>query len=569
MNAFYEAIERIDEIKVDEILREPLLEVLNIWAKYVDEHPNLKLDFNQLFRNYLYNNLTIKLNEKVFIDDTEVAGAYYSVANEIQVSNIEKMHTHTLMHEFTHFVYHNSHKNLPTWADEMLTESFTINQMGKSFGSYAKLINLCKLLDKNLQKIDFEQFLNGEFDSYITENNLDDIAPQLQSLLKKTTKDQYNDIMTSIVLGKASNLLSQSLPFKDYITEMANTDLSGLNFDGKLFVDRLTIGATQYVNRTQYVPTDFMKIRPFIEKIYIINSLQKEYNGKIDSIQIGKINGTPMLLCAGEKRVVCWYDYPSKVLVDFGKGRFGKIEIRENGFGVTESKSLDGETAIEILGQKFVLNEKENIFECENSEIKFEKVDGTIQENIQALADVFNLAIYKKDKQDFVSKAGNGRVCAFNDNKEFDLKMRDLRRLSIALGAPVYACKQSLYTTGGDNGCIVGMPLYCKHDENTVVTKINKISKENISLILEQQDVQFGEQFDIVAKVGDDYVTIANVIKGCEQDDFSLSVNYSAALKQLVPEHADAVLSEFVPIEKSNLIKIDECYDKPPERINE
>ena len=470
MNAFNQAIERIDEIKVDDALRASLVDVFEKWAKYIDEHPNVKIDFDKLFKNNLYNNLTIKLEDKVIVDGSEVGGAYYCGKNEIRVSNLPNMLSHILMHEFTHFVYHNTYKNLPLWADEMLTEAFTIDRYNINYGSYIKLIYLFEVLDKNLEKIDFEQFLNGEFDAYIKQNNLDDINSQLLSLIDKTTQDQYNDIMTTIVLGKCSNLLSQGLTFKDYLENMLETDLRGLNFDGKLYVDRLAYSAIQYVNKVQYVGTDFMQVRSYIEKMCIINRLQKEFDEKIENIQTGKIKGVPFILGVGEKQVIFWYDFPS-----------------------------------------------------------------------------------------------------FR-NKEFDSKMHDLTRLTTAIGAPIYACKQSLYKVGKDeNWAIFTAPFYSKHDETTLSTKIGKITKENIITVLKEQNVQFGEQFDIVAKVGDKYVTIANVCKGHAQnnEDFGISVNYRVALNQLAPEHADAVLSEFVPIEKSNLIKIDECFEKKKETIKE
>lgn len=72
MNAFYQAIERIDEIKVDDALRASLVDVFEKWAKYIDDHPNVKIDFDKLFKNNLYNNLTIKLEDKVVVDGSEV-----------------------------------------------------------------------------------------------------------------------------------------------------------------------------------------------------------------------------------------------------------------------------------------------------------------------------------------------------------------------------------------------------------------------------------------------------------------------------------------------------------------
>ncbi len=573
MNAFYEAIERIDEIKVDDTLRAPLVDVFEKWAKYIDEHPNVKIDFDKLFKNNLYNNLTIRLENKVFVDGSEVGGVYYEGKNEIRVSNLPNMIPHILMHEFTHFVYHNTYKNLPVWADEMLTEAFTIDRYNFNIGSYVKLINLFKILDKNLEKIDFEQFLNGEFDAYIKHNNLDDINSQLLSLIDKTTQDQYNDIMTTIVLEKCSNLLSQGLTFKDYITNMLETDLQGLSFDGKLYVDRLTYSAIQYVNKVQYVGTDFMQVRSYIERMCIINRLQKEFDEKIENIQTGKIKGVPFILGVGAKQAIFWYEFPSFLNASVPKGQYAKIEVCDNGFSSCKSASIDGKTIIEVMGQKFILNENEKLFTCEqNSTIELEKISGSMQENIQELADVFNLAIYKDDKQRFVAKTEHESVRAFCGNGEFDAKMRDLTRLITAIGAPIYACKQSLYTVGGDeSGAIFTMPLYSKHDAASVSTKIGKITKENIMAVLKEQNVQYGEQFDIVAKVDDEYVTIANVCKGRAEngEDFGISVNYRVALRQLAPEHADAVLSEFVPIEKSNLIKIDERFEKRNEKIKE
>lgn len=573
MNAFNQAIERIDEIKVDDALRASLVDVFEKWAKYIDEHPNVKIDFDKLFKNNLYNNLTIKLEDKVIVDGSEVGGAYYCGKNEIRVSNLPNMLSHILMHEFTHFVYHNTYKNLPLWADEMLTEAFTIDRYNINYGSYIKLIYLFEVLDKNLEKIDFEQFLNGEFDAYIKQNNLDDINSQLLSLIDKTTQDQYNDIMTTIVLGKCSNLLSQGLTFKDYLENMLETDLRGLNFDGKLYVDRLAYSAIQYVNKVQYVGTDFMQVRSYIEKMCIINRLQKEFDEKIENIQTGKIKGVPFILGVGEKQVIFWYDFPSFRNTSITKGQYAKIEVCDNSFSSCQSASIDGKTIIEVMGQKFVLNEKEKLFTCEqNSAVELEKISGTMQENIQELADVFNLAIYKDDKQKFVTKSEYERERVFSGNKEFDSKMHDLTRLTTAIGAPIYACKQSLYKVGKDeNWAIFTAPFYSKHDETTLSTKIGKITKENIITVLKEQNVQFGEQFDIVAKVGDKYVTIANVCKGHAQnnEDFGISVNYRVALNQLAPEHADAVLSEFVPIEKSNLIKIDECFEKKKETIKE
>ncbi len=573
MNAFYEAIERIDEIKVDDALREPLVEVFEKWATYIDEHPNVKIDFDKLFKNGLYNNLTIKLEDKVFIDGSEVAGMYYGGKNEIQVSRLPDMISHILMHEFTHFVYHNTYKSLPVWADEMLTEAFTIDRYNTSVGSYVKLINLHKALDKNLEKIDFEQFLNGEFDAYIKQNKLDDINSQLLGLLGKTTKEDYNDIMTTIVLGRCSNLLKQDLTFKDFITKMIETDLQGFNFEGKLYIDRLTYSAMEYVNKARYSGADFMQVRSYVEKISIIDKLEKEFNGKVEGIQTVQIDGIPFILGIGEDSAIIWANYPSSHRVRIDKGHFTQIYEEKNCFSLCNNLSRDGKTIIEINEQKFVLDEKQKIFKCEKGTLDtLETISGSMQDNIQKLADVFNSAIYKEDKQKFVAKAEHERATASSGGREFDTKMRDLTRLTTALGAPVYACKQSLHTVGGkDDGAVVVTPFYGKHDEATVSTKINKITKENIKSILKEQNMQFGEQFDIVAKVGDEYVTIANVCKGCAKnnEDFGISVNYRAALKQLAPKHADAVLSEFVPIEKSNLIKVDERFEKRSEKIKE
>jgi len=571
MNAFYQAIERIDEIKVDDALRAPLIGVFEKWAKYIDEHPNIKIDFDKLFKNYLYNNLVIEKVDEIIIDEQDVAGVYRTGKNEIQVSNITNMLEHTLMHEFTHFVYHNTYKDLPTWADEMMTESFTIDMMGVNMGSYVKLTNFFNLLDKNVEKIDFEQFLNGNFADYMKENNLNDINSQLASLLETTTQDQYDDIMTTLVLKRASNLLSKDLTFQDYITKMMETDLRGLVFSGKLYVDRLTYSAIQYVNKVRYTSTDFMQVRSIIENMCIIDRVEKELNDKLESLQTGELNGVPFLLGVSGKQAIFWYDFPSYQNMSIEKGRFAKIEFKGNGFSACNSPAPDGRTAFEVMGHKFVWDEKTREFRCEGgSKIELKPHAGTMQANIQALANLFNLAIYNADKQNFVTKPDTARARAFNNDKNFDEKMHDLTRLATALRAPLYACKQSLYTSGNeDTGMIILSPLYGKHDESTVLTKMDGVSKENILSVLKGQNVQFGEQFDIVAKINDKYVTIANVCKGNERDgaNFGVSVNYNVALKQLAPVYADAILSEFVPIEKSNLIKVDECFVDKNEKV--
>lgn len=188
MDPFLEAIERIDEIKIDEKLKPVFIESMKLFSVYFSEHPQLTVDIDKLFNEKLFNNLVITTGESSSY--AHEGGHYNPFKNTLNLSVTDKIvATHVFTHEFIHFIVHNNPKGnpLPTWVDEMMTESTAFEICGKGkpgdFG-YTRLLEETQVLDTLVEKRDYVEFLNGDFIDYLKRNNLDDLldGPDMNSL---------------------------------------------------------------------------------------------------------------------------------------------------------------------------------------------------------------------------------------------------------------------------------------------------------------------------------------------------------------------------------------------------
>ncbi len=255
MNAFEKAVLNADNIKVEEELSPFMLQSFKLMGQFFNENA-VALDFERLFQAFLYNNLKIhrdKINE---VD--EKAAAHFSYDNKIVIKNVYDQFEHNVLvftHEFIHFMINNAYKingnnsknlsmnaidyvnsnienldkykNLPSWANEMLTEYFARVITGVHYArSYQALINVAYYLNKYIEPLTPKIFFNGGLQDYINRNHLYRIDKELDASRENEFKNYDEKYQNSVAIYSfilreyALKLAEQNLSISEYLQKL-------------------------------------------------------------------------------------------------------------------------------------------------------------------------------------------------------------------------------------------------------------------------------------------------------------------------------------------------------------
>lgn len=234
MDTFLEAIERIDEINIDEKLKPIFIDSMKKFSAYFAEHPEITVDIKKLFEEKLYSNLKIihgEANKAVGFED----GRYEEKSNKIYCPRLD---VRLFVHEFTHFIVHNNPngKDLPPWADEMMTELTArtlCNVQRGGYGGYPNLIASTEFLDKYMEPRNIAEFLNGNFKDYLKRNGLEyipftnygielyDDSPIIKAIFQKKINEIIQDEeILHLHMDTMLDLLAELTEINDEIPEL-------------------------------------------------------------------------------------------------------------------------------------------------------------------------------------------------------------------------------------------------------------------------------------------------------------------------------------------------------------
>ncbi|MBR4270370.1 MAG: hypothetical protein IKQ31_01675 [Clostridia bacterium] len=229
--AFDEVIKNIDKLNVPPKWKETIKNGLTKYAKFVDIHPDIKLDFHKFFEEHLYGENGLKF----VIDDEELkslgdAGCFTPSTNTITLKTRNENETtlwdeQTFVHEFTHFIIYNAYKayfeSLPIYYNEALTDTLASQIIGREYsGAYQEIIEFVKILnklhspDKTSNDVDCVPFLNGELPEFLNIELDSSTRYALEDFTTRKNEKRYDEnrqYIAEFIFNKCPQLCSDPI----------------------------------------------------------------------------------------------------------------------------------------------------------------------------------------------------------------------------------------------------------------------------------------------------------------------------------------------------------------------
>ena len=128
VRAFLEAGRRVNKIKMPEEYRPVFVEMMQDFARYFKEHPEITMDVEEVFTKSLFDTFNIIIGAD-YLESLGANGCYTRSENKIVVLNYDEQNKdflkHSLTHEFVHYLINNAYgyKNgYKLWVNEAWTE---------------------------------------------------------------------------------------------------------------------------------------------------------------------------------------------------------------------------------------------------------------------------------------------------------------------------------------------------------------------------------------------------------------------------------------------------------------
>lgn len=303
MNAFDEAIERIDEIDAPQEIKPTMIKAFEFFSKYFDEHKEIKIDFYQLFEKDLYYNpqITKTDNLKVNLVDsfeethgTNTRGTYNPYYNILSLLNKEiyvEFDVHAFIHEFIHFMIHRTYgSKLPTWADEMMTECSAKAIHGAYYENYKSLVSSADFINQKVELLSIEQFFNGEFQKKIDQYKLDSLDNVLDELRQeKNVESNRTALVCHFINLKSKDLLKENKTFDEYVNEIINFSFSNFSLEKKQIIDEITNCVLNYMKDKFDISfnQNIQDIQEYVNSYYVQKNI--EYNAGCKILVFDKI----------------------------------------------------------------------------------------------------------------------------------------------------------------------------------------------------------------------------------------------------------------------------------------
>ena len=557
MDAFDNALERIDEINIDKKLIPAFNESLKLMSNYFDKLDELTTDYNQLFEEFLYNNLKITAVDK--LDNAE--GMFYPNENKIEIvyrENNTNFMVHVLVHEFIHFMIHNQYSSLPSWADEMMTEFTAMQIQNNDYGSYAALVDIAKYIDRNIQNISVEQFLNGHFSDVINEQGLDFFTLSLNRCEKKSygVSQDIQNVIYHLITHKLINEVKENKDksYREYFNEYIN-----------LIADHYRIITSEAVAIFVYLTNCYLQLRSYgfneykyrkiiqdnIDPLLVQKYLEKKTNFQFDFIQKFYVDNTVHYI-GYNKDNICVFIHanhsPNLIQVlDIGESYNFHFSATSVGFGADCNRD---KFHITINDKLFIYNDSTKKFDIDNC-IEYDCSNNKLFDKV---ASVITDSVYRT-KCDLSLMAQTTVVDSFDTSIE--RKLMQLNSFAGALGAEVYGTCPNTYIIGRyQEDAFIVNPVIALNKETVMNSEmIDIVNTESIKKIAD--NMNGGEQVILFAKTSENAtVPLANIIKNIDNDDYKIAFHYDKFVDKLPKKYQDMIYQQILSKKKYDNILI-------------
>ncbi len=546
MKAFDEAVERLDEIKVPKELESLFIKAMQNISHYIDTLDGVELDFDKLFERALYGALNIKLVDEF---DRNIGGHYVPLNNTITVKrckNYKDFDVHVFTHEFIHFIIHQSYPNLPTWADEMMTEYTASKISGARYGTYIGLLTFADLFEENFEKLDVAEFLNGNFNEFIKKYQLDQIVEPLNRCAETSTGNSQDlqKAIEHLVNIKAQILMQNKVDFENYMQSLIKMYSKRTLLDKQSAIDSLSRQALNFAQQNlSGNEQNATSIRHQVEALFVQFYMENKLNTKLNSMQKFSINGV--------QNYVAYGNDGAYIFINFN-GNISEIDKLENGHqyefsisnnSVSYQMCAEGSTNItlSINGDPILYNSNTKRFEIPyDNSTEIDLQNNTIMEQLKC--EIADMAYEAKCKP--LLRAQN-RIKSSDENIKG--RINQLNAFAKALNAQLYCTAPTKYTTSGEDKTLYYSPIYyLQQNSEKESTKINDINLEKVDSLADL--MEFGDQVVIYGKdSSQSLIPMANIFKEAQDNEFSIHFNYGKFIKLLPKEYQQSIYQSLIP----------------------
>lgn len=303
MNAFDEAIERIDEIDAPKEFQPTIKKAFKLFSNYFDKHPEVEIDFNRMFEEKVYKNDAQHLKIRLFDKKSEKTNGSFSKDYVMSIAKKEKYDdydVHTFVHEFLHLIHYSECQSVFAWANEMMTEFCTMEITGKNYGDYAGLQICANFINKKIHTLSVADYLNNDFEKFLHDYNMIKILPELNKVMKKNyVKDSFTklaehfiELRTKIMLdettkvGKFSQkLCGKNLTLSKFVKDLVGFSVLNAQYDKYVIIDKINKSVVDYCKKIYEANFNIYELKKvineYVEPYYIKTYAENIFNKKV------------------------------------------------------------------------------------------------------------------------------------------------------------------------------------------------------------------------------------------------------------------------------------------------
>lgn len=593
MDAFLEAIENIDKIDIDEEIVDIFKQSMQSFSKFFGQHPEVKIQFDKLFKLKLYNNLHIKVQPEevpegaIACYNTKLNSIFFKEKKDLP----DDFNSHTFTHEFIHFIIHNAfydknnHKafwekakaenktwqdydtpldriiktsfmylDLPTWADEMMTEYWARQISGDKFRcSYFFLERAIDFLEQYVTEITPDTFFNGNIKGFIKQNGLDNLDLALADLAKVDKLQiakKYkltNEVGTYLLRYRAEKLAQETPTLKTFLFQLFNTEKFCHSVGDNVYLDCKKDIVEKFIkNKTGLKITN---LNTCLEHYNFLNRVLQEKNVACDKCFLLNYNGTTLeiALCSDQlDKIYLGFDKNQTYLEAHKANTSADIQVGIDGRSInytTYDSIAPNTTIIKFNGLTLDIDIERQEIQClspiDDKSLTISTLTGTINN----VSGIIKDELQKEQKsQQFKQFLEDSKEFRYEEGTpEYNNALRLLNAFAKNLGTPLAIHTPALYTTGtNENYAIFAHPFYAQATKQPIAMQLSAIGKNAVPTILEKVNCDFGNQIVITGTSPDNQdIPIANIIKG--KNSHSINLNYNIML----PYMTDDMYQEF------------------------
>ena len=555
MKAFEEVLEHLDEINIPNEIIPIFTKAMQRMSIYFDKLNGLNLDFDALFKRKLYNNLKFEVVDNID-EGEEVGGLYFPNRNTITLLKKDKyidFDVHILTHEFIHFIIHNSYKDLPRWADEMMTEYTAMQISNANYGCYLSLMNLASFFNDYVENLSTTQFFNGEFQYFIDKHQLNNIVDDLDNCTKSSYVKSAitKPIIHHFIDIKMNQMLKGDISYNQILETFINMASSQKEIGDNVTLEQLTDITKTYVNNKTYMCINFdrvgLNINQTLEALMMQKFFEYKSNEPIKYIQKFSVGDIENYIAYSQNKIFMLSNAKDSMLSEFVELEEGySYTYKFSGRGSSFSKTDSSDRFIIINDKKFCYNQSLGKYDIPNAIVYDCKNDKPIKE----MNNIINNILYEVNCRRLPHTKDLSHIRINADDPQLLPELQQLNDIIKKSNISVYSTKPTTYTTGSspESRLVYVSPIYWLSDKAVKEGRQVgfNINKDTLSALSEY--MRKGEQVNFFAKKQNGEVfPMINVIKNYKDDSYQISFAYDKLMKELPKTYKDMVYHKFVP----------------------